>query len=280
MGNMLFRISTVILTATHLLSNYVRANVVAPVSNQNTQLKVQDADMGQKMQMANTIANMGIAGTTGSKPGQMNICSGKSIDGAMQQINQQLSQRCVQEKKEKKAQLAEAAKSLVDSKNQCVQKVSPQAMTCHVDREVKKIISESYYMLSKNQNVTEVFEQGNPVLLVVTEKFAYNAKEKETPKTSNFKNSTPVTFKYNRLGGLLSQSGELPQPKKDSPCAACLEMLSKKAESVDGQTESCGGCDSTYLPTNVQGNQFKIQNSSGKEEGKKKGSEKSDEGDN
>jgi len=280
MGNMLFRISTAILTTAHLLSNYVRANVVAPVGSQNSQVKVQDADLGQKMQITNTIANMGLAGTTaGGKPGQMNICTGKSIDGAMQQINQQLTQRCVQEKKEKKAQLAEAAKSLVEKKDQCVQKVSPQAMTCHVDREVKKIISESYYKLLKNGNVTEVFEQDQPVLLTVTEKFVYNAKEKETPKQSNFKNSTPVTFKYNRLGGLLSQSGELPQPKKDSPCAACLEMLSRKAESVDGQTESCGGCDSTYLPANVQGGQFKIQNVSGKDD-KKKGSDKSDEGDN
>merc|ERR1711915_93443 len=277
---MLFKISSVLITTVNLLSKGVRATqAVAPLSGQNTSLKVQDADLAQKTQLANAVTSLGIAGgNVGTAPkAPSNVCAGRSIDGAMQQISQQLAQRCVAEKKEKKAQLAEAAKSLVDQKDTCVQKVSPAAMHCHVNREVRKIIGESYYKLLKNGNVTEVFEQDQPIMLTVVEKLGYNAKEKSTPKQSNFKNSTPVTFKYNRLGGLLSQSGELPQPKKDSPCAACLELMSKKAESVDGQTESCGGCDSTYQPANVQGGQFKIQNNTGKDE-KRKGDKSDDEG--
>lgn len=197
-------------------------------------------------------------------------CSGDSIDGNWQQIKQQIAQQCIQEKREKRARAQQLAKQLTETKDECVQKVNPAAMLCHTKRELKNIIREGYYELKKMDNITEVVEQNKPILMTITEKYGYNAQEKEEPRQSSFKNSPAVTFKYNRLGGLLSQTGELPQPQKDNPCAICLEAMSKKAESVDGQSENCGGCDSSFDPTMIHSGQFRIQNNAQKDGDKKK----------
>merc|ERR1711972_525184 len=152
-------------------------------------------------------------------------------------------------------------------KNESEVKVSPKAMVCHTKRELKGIIDEDYYEIRQYENVQQVLQKNKPILMIVTERFDYSAKEVDDEKVNNFKNTQPVTFKYNRLGGLLSQSGELPQPQKDNPCGMCLESLSKKQDSVDGQSENCGGCESSFDPTNIPSGAFRIQQTgSGKDE--------------
>ncbi|KRH94875.1 polar tube protein 2 (PTP2) [Pseudoloma neurophilia] len=257
---MLHKFSSVIFITFYFLNELRTAQAVAPLQGRSTSLKVQDADAAQKAQLANAVSGLSIPGTMAGQM-QQNACSGQSVEANLAQVNQSLANKCIAEKKEKRLQLAEAAKTLLNEKDVCVQKVSPQAMNCHVKAEVRKIIAEPFYTLKKYGNVAEVFEQGQPIMLTITENFGYIAEAKDQKKTSPFNKSDQVSFKYNRLGGLLSQSGELPQPKKDNPCSACLEAMTKKAESVDGQTENCGGCDSSYSPASVQVGQFKMQSS-------------------
>lgn len=256
---MLLKISSALFITTYFINEIRSATgaVVAPVAGSHTSLKVQDADASQKSQLVNAVNGMGIAGTVSAKP--QNNCNGQTLEGSITQINQNLANKCIAEKKEKKLQLAQAAESMLNEKDTCVQQVSPQAMGCHVKQEVRKIISEPFYTLKKFNNVAEVFEQNQPVLLTITENFGYIAEAQDQKKASPFDKSDQVSFKYNRLGGLLSQSGELPQPRKDNPCSACLEAMSKKTESIDGTTEGCGGCDSSYSPASVQVGQFKMQ---------------------
>lgn len=270
---MLLKISSVVFTTAYFLG--IRADVVAPITPGGNN-KVADATASSKGQLSYALNGLGVAGNQAGGNYMQNGCAGQSIDGAAAQVSQSLAAKCVAEKKEKKLQLAEAAKSLLNEKDACVQKVSPQAMNCHVKSEVKKIISEPFYTLKKFNNVTEVFEQNQPIMLTITESFGYNAEQKEPKKTNPFNKSDQVSFKYNRLGGLLSQSGELPQPKKDNPCSACLEFMSKKSESVDGQSENCGGCDSSYSPASVQGSQFKLNQGSSGGAAKQSGSDKKD----
>lgn len=261
---MLLRISTAFFTSVYFL-NGIRTEALAPMTAKTSTIKAQDADVSQRNAILNAASGTGAPGGTMASKLAPNACGGQSIEGQMAQINQSLAAKCVAEKKEKKLKLAEAAKTVLSEQDQCVQKVSPQAMNCHVKSEVKKIISEPFYTLKKFNNVTEVFEQNQPIMLTINETFGYTAEQKEPKKSNPFNKSDQVAFKYNRLGGLLSQQGELPQPKKDNPCSACLEFMSKKAESVDGQSENCGGCDSSYSPVSVQVGQFKMQSSKDKD---------------
>lgn len=259
---MLLRIASALFITTYFINEIRTAGsvgVVAPLQGSHTSSKVQDADASQKSQIVNAISGIGVAGTAQGKFGQGVACGGQSVEGSVSQINQNLANRCIAEKKEKKYQLAQAAEQMLEDKNACVQQVSPKAMGCHVEQEVRKIISEPFYTLKKYNNVAEIFEQNQPILLTITENFSYIAEPQEQKKMSPFEKSDQVSFKYNRLGGLLSQSGELPQPKQDNPCSACLEAMAKKSESVDGKTEGCGGCDSSYSPASVQVGQFKMQ---------------------
>lgn len=199
-------------------------------------------------------------------------CDPRGVDGNWNVVNKQTQEECIRQKKEKKERAEQLAKELTEPKgDDCKIRISKESMVCHARKVIKNVIRDTYYAIKVYGNVVEVEMQGTPLVMSVMERFRYNAKRLKKKPSNAFKNSPTATFKFNRLGGLLSQTGEVPQPKKNNPCAVCLEHLKDKTDSVDGQANNCGGCDSMLDIMTVHNGQFRIQNKEeGGEQSKKK----------
>ncbi|ELQ75260.1 putative polar tube protein 2 (PTP2) [Trachipleistophora hominis] len=188
-------------------------------------------------------------------------CDPRGVDGNWNLINKQLQEECIKQKREKKERAEQLAKELTQpSQDDCKIRISKESMVCHARKVMNNVIKDAYYTIKLFGNVVEIIVKNQPVFMGVTERFRYNAKRLKKQAPNAFKNSPTATFKFNRLGGLLSQTGEVPQPKKNNPCAACLEMLKEKTNSVEGQANNCGGCDSMLDITTIHNGQFRIQN--------------------
>lgn len=278
---MLSRISTIIYII-HFWSNGVRgsgAPAVAkpPQNNNTTSVNTANANAAQKASLANAVATLGVAGSPRPMPGASSDgCETKSVDGQIKQVNNQLREQCKVEKIEAKLKMAENAKKLVESNEECVEKVSPEAMNCHMKREVNEIVNQPFYGVEKSENITEIDKNDKPLIMTVSEPLIWDVSAEEDPK-SNLLDKPGYKVEYNRLGFMICESGELPKPKKDSPCEECLVILNKKEHSVDGQTENCGKCDTSFDVANVHNYQFKIQkeeDKSGQEGGDDKNKKK------
>lgn len=228
----------------------------AAALQQNTMLKTA-LNQITATQMGETDAKKFIPGYNGKNL----YCDSRGVDGNWQMINKQLQEECIKQKKDKKEKAEQLAKELTaPTKDDCKIRISKESMVCHARKVMNNVIKDEYYTIKLFGNVVEIIVKNQPVFMGVTERFRYNAKKLKKMAPNAFKNSPTATFKFNRLGGLLSQTGEVPQPKKSNPCAACLEALKQKADSVDGQANNCGGCDSMLDITTIHNGQFRIQN--------------------
>lgn len=162
-------------------------------------------------------------------------CDSRGVDGNWAVIDKQIQNDCVQQKKEKKEKAEQPAKELVAPKSDdCKVRISKESMVCHVRKVMNNVIKDPFYIVNLYGNVLEVLLKKKPVFMGIMERFRYNAKKLKNV----FKNSPTATFRFNRLGGLLSQTGEVPQPNKFDPCASCLDALKQKSESVDGNNNN------------------------------------------
>ncbi|KAM0677631.1 hypothetical protein BDAP_001777 [Binucleata daphniae] len=197
--------------------------------------------------------------------GESLLCTPKKgVDGEFNAVNNELKKKCI-EKAVNKEQIATkiAQKAKQETAKECKVKVDKESMFCHTRKVVKNVIEAPIYELNFYGNVAELKKHGETLLLAVIENLNYTIKK--NPVKSNDRLQKPnVSIVFNELGGLLSQSGDLPAPKKDDPCAACLEAVNKEASTLEGNTDDCNAsCDSVLLNSLVKPAHFRDVSGSG-----------------
>lgn len=188
-----------------------------------------------------------------------NGCSNdQSVDGNWQVVKDQVRNECIEKQNNQAAKAYELARKLKQPKeNDCKIKISKQSMVCHARKVMDEVISDPYYTINMYGNVVEMIVDGKVVMMGIAETLTYDVEEESKEKPNYFKEPT-ASFKFNQLGGLLSQKGEIPSSKNSDPCSSCLENLNKKGNSTEGKPNSCNGCESLMDITNIQPNAFRI----------------------
>lgn len=205
---------------------------------------------------------------TNGQNSNSNGCDEQSVDGNWQVVSNEMRRDCIEKQNKKTEKAYELARKLTQPKQEdCKIKISKQSMVCHAKKVMDDVISAPYYTINMYGNVVEMIVDGKVVMMGIAETLTYDVEEKTNEKPNFFKEPT-ATFKFNQLGGLLSQKGEVPSPKKDDPCASCLENLSKKGNSVDGKPNNCNGCESMMDITSIRPGSFRM--SQNKQDGKEK----------
>lgn len=196
--------------------------------------------------------------TQGPNGETMYCTNKKGVEGDFTQAKEELKKKCI-EKAVSKEQIANkiAQKAKNESAKECKVKVDKESMFCHTRKVVRNVIEAPIYELNFYGNVAELKKHGETLLLAVIENLNYTIK-KNPVKTDERLKKPNVSIVFNELGGLLSQSGDLPAPKKDDPCAACLEAVNKEASTLEGNTDDCNAsCDSVLLNSLVKPAHFK-----------------------
>ncbi|TBU07278.1 polar tube protein 2 [Hamiltosporidium magnivora] len=204
-------------------------------------------------QMSEPMAKAFIPGYNGTNL----YCDPRGVEGNWQLVSQKLKQECIAKSQERNDRAIKLAKQLTQPKPQdCTVRISKGSMACHARKVLKDVITSPYYTLNMYGNVVEVMVGDEVVMMAVAENVYYDITHKSHERPRALKRPT-ASLEFNQLGGLLSQKGELPKPKKEDPCAACLEYLSKQTTAIEGQSENCGGCDSMMEITSVRSDSFR-----------------------
>ncbi|KAM0686563.1 hypothetical protein COBT_002212 [Conglomerata obtusa] len=200
--------------------------------------------------------------TTSTGPnGEALICSKKGLEGDFKEMKQGLKRKCIEKNANSEVVAKKVAKmARSESAKECTVKVDKQSMFCHTRKVVRNVIEAPIYELNFYGNIAELKKHGETLLLAVIENLSYTIKKNPVKSGSKLKEPN-VKIVFNELGGLLSQQGNLPAPKKDDPCAQCLEAVSKEANSLEGKTDDCNAsCDSVLLNSLVKPTHFRTLN--------------------
>ncbi|KAM0674448.1 hypothetical protein GVAV_002061 [Gurleya vavrai] len=194
--------------------------------------------------------------------GETLICSKKGVEGEMNKLNDEMKKKCI-EKNQSKEVIAQkvAQKARNETAKECHVKVDKESMFCHTRKVVRNVIEAPIYELNFYGNVAELKKHGETLLLAVIENLNYTITKNPVQNDDRLKKPN-VSIVFNELGGLLSQTGDLPAPKKDDPCAQCLESVNKEANTLEGSTDDCNAsCDSVLLNSLVKPAHFReVQN--------------------
>lgn len=157
----------------------------------------------------------------------------------------------------KKQQVANAVVKQAKNAKECSIKVNKRSMVCHTKKVIQDMIDNPVYELKVNGNVVTIFKKGEAILATVVEILNYNVSKSEQVQTEMLKSPT-IDIKFNELGGLLSQTGEMPTAKAENPCAVCMQQLTNKANTMEGTVDDCNySCDSNMLTSFLKPSHFK-----------------------
>lgn len=182
---------------------------------------------------------------------------GNGVEGATPQDSlARKKEKCIIEAIKKK-QLADSVIKQAESAKECTIKVNKRSMICHTKKVIQDMIENPIYELKQNGNVVTVLEKGEAILATVVETMNYNV-IREKPVKSEKLQQPNVDLKFNKLGGLLSQEGEMPSAKTENPCAVCMQQLTNKANTMEGGVDDCNySCDSNMLTSFLKPSHFK-----------------------
>lgn len=231
----------------------------------------------------NEFANQ-LSGTTESKKmigtdpnGNRLICtsakSGIEGNGTPQENLAKKKELCLVDAK-KKSQLAQNLVKKMQKKDQCVVKVNAASVLCTARKVLCELVGKSVYNVKVNKNIVTMLKNGQAIFSVVVEKLRYNFKKKRAPSKEKLEKAN-IDVKFNELGGLLSQEGEIPHEKAEDPCSVCMTKLTEKANTMEGNVDDCSySCDSNMLTSFLKpGNFTEIKEDPGQ---KKEGEEAAD----
>ncbi|KAF7684356.1 hypothetical protein TCON_0468 [Astathelohania contejeani] len=185
-------------------------------------------------------------------------CDTKGVDGKWTVIDDNMRKECIKGVLNNKAKAQRILQHLSNPKTDCKYTVSKKSMVCHVRRVMTNVINDPYYQLYIFGNVVELVKDGVVIMMAVAEKFNYTITSKSKKKQQPL-HAPNASLTFNVLGGFLGQKGEIPTPKRDDPCASCLEMMNK-GTALDGKQDSCGGCDSFMDFTSLKPDTFRYVN--------------------
>lgn len=232
---------------------------MAPLAARNVQGQEQvNLHTGKMLQKATNIATSNGLASGLSKQFLVGDqkCNPMGVEANWQQANEKIKEECRKNVIEKEAKKKEILENFMKpSPKECVKRMNTESMLCHTTKVVNRVVQKPYYKILLYNNVVELLVNNKVVLAAVVENLHYKVKKTKKHVDSPLKKPTGQ-LEFNELGGLLKQKGEIPKPKKEDPCASCLEALSKR-ESEEGAAGNCGGCDSMMEITNVRNDSFK-----------------------
>lgn len=189
--------------------------------------------------------------------GENLFCDSKGVEGNNHMMKNQMAKKCIQQAQEKKA-LANAIVQKQSQNKECTIKVNKQSMICHTKKVIQDMVSRPVWELKAYGNIVEIDRDGEAIVAVVDEELNYDVTKKSSPKKEALKEPN-IQIKFNELGGLLSQKGELPTSKSEDPCALCIQSLNKKASTMEGGLDDCNNnCDDMMLQDFLKPGHFRM----------------------